>query len=112
MVHRSVRAQIVDDKVPVIFAVEIVRSTLLRAVAAVRVLALDGRCLTLFHCVTAGGRAGGRGGAIMIVHAVVVRLLNSHPFKVGTEHAGLRPDLAHNHQARSCVMCSASRMEE
>ncbi|CAM9928749.1 unnamed protein product [Ectocarpus sp. 6 AP-2014] len=38
-------------------------------------------------------RAGG-GGVLIVVHAVAVRPLTSHPYKAGTEHAGFSPDQA------------------
>ena len=32
------------------------------------------------------------GGVLMIMHAIVIRPLTSHPYKAGTEHAGFSPD--------------------
>ena len=37
---------------------------------------------------------GRRGGVLMIMHAIVIRPLTSHPSKAGTEHAGFSPDQA------------------
>ena len=34
------------------------------------------------------------GGVLMIMHAIVIRPLTSHPYKAGTEHAGFSPDQA------------------
>lgn len=51
-------------------------------------------------------RGRGEGGVLMISHAVVVRLLTSNPYEAGTKRAGFSPD-----QARSALMCSASRMK-
>ncbi|CAN0026296.1 unnamed protein product [Sphacelaria rigidula] len=39
----------------------------------------------------------------MILHAVVIRPLTSHPYETGTEHAWCSPDLAHQ------VPCSRRR---
>ena len=57
-----------------------------------------------------GTTCGGR-SVLILVHAVVVRPLTSHPYKAGTEHAGFSPDQARIHQARSPVMNMASRMK-
>ena len=54
------------------------------------------------------------GGVLIIFHATDIWPLTSHPYKAGTEHAGFSPDQARNqinHQARSAVMCSVSRMK-
>ena len=40
------------------------------------------------------------GGVLIILHAIVIRPLTSHTYKVGTEHAGVSPDQARN-QSRS-----------
>ena len=40
------------------------------------------------------GRFGG--GVLVIMHAIVVRPLTSHPYKAGTEHARFLPDKARN----------------
>ena len=40
------------------------------------------------------GPVEGGGGVLIVVHAVVVRPLTSHPYKAGTEHAGFSPDQA------------------
>ena len=36
----------------------------------------------------------GGGGVLMVMHAVVIRPLTSHPYKARTEHAGISPDQA------------------
>ncbi|CAB1096826.1 unnamed protein product [Ectocarpus sp. CCAP 1310/34] len=40
------------------------------------------------------GLGGGAGGVLIVVHAVVMRPLTSHPCKAGTEHAGFSLDQA------------------
>lgn len=48
----------------------------------------------------------------MIMPAVSIWQLTSHPHNVGTEHAGLRRTrLALDHQVRSAVACPASRVK-
>ena len=48
----------------------------------------------------AQGAGEGGGGALTILHAVVVQPLTSHPYKAGTEHAVFRRiGLAINYQA-------------
>ncbi|CAM9914816.1 unnamed protein product, partial [Sphacelaria rigidula] len=54
---------------------------------------------------------GGR-GVLMILHAVVVRPLTSHPFKAGMTHPRFLPDQARIHFTRSAVMSSANRMKD
>lgn len=45
----------------------------------------------------------------MLLDGVVIRPLTLHPYKVGMEPGLRRTRLASNYQARSAVVCSASR---
>ena len=69
------------------------------------------------NVITGRLRAGRR---VLAIQAVVAkdrgnrplqRPLTSRPYKAGMGHAGFSPDQARNPQARSAVMCSASRMK-
>ena len=47
----------------------------------------------------------------MILHAVGMRPMTSHPHKMGTEHVGLSPDEARGHPAQSAEICSVKCLE-
>ncbi|CAM9931646.1 unnamed protein product [Sphacelaria rigidula] len=56
--------------------------------------------------------SGGEGKSVlMILHAVVVLPLTSHPFKAGTEHAGFSSDQARDQSpsANDCDVFGKSR---
>ncbi|CAM9795182.1 unnamed protein product [Sphacelaria rigidula] len=55
---------------------------------------LGSRNVFFSYCGTRRGRGGQ--GVHVILHTVVISSLALHPYKAGTEHAGVSPDQARN----------------